>query len=78
MKPKGEIVGVSASRVEFDLGIDNKGRRHTIMVSLETGVDGTTGIRIQGIEAGLRMEPLTQRLLYITTQRPDRVRKDTL
>lgn len=61
------------SHVQFHAGQDMHGRKHELDVVLETGEHGTLGVRVVGSAAGLIIMPRTNREVFITTLRPDRM-----
>lgn len=63
------------SKVRFSF--EGADKLHQIEVSIETGADGTQGIRVLGLDGQLLLQPRSNRETYITTLRPDRMpRKD--
>ncbi len=46
---------------------------HQIEVDIDTGADGTLGIRVVGLDGQLIVQPKSARETYITTLRPDRM-----
>jgi hypothetical protein len=63
------------SCIAFQLGADHNTKEHIIKVTLETGPDGTNGIRVQGSHGQLVIQPTNHGELYITTHRPNKVHK---
>lgn len=61
-----------ATSMIFELPDDKHGRGHQIQVCLETGSDGTIGIRVIGSQQ-LVVQPKSTTELYITTLRPDKM-----
>lgn len=64
---------VSLVPVTYIIGKDIHGREHTIDVSLETGADGTVGIRLYASRGQLIVQPINRGEIYVTSLRPNNI-----